>query len=228
MACDPHLKSSQSIRLPGPSDRTTICGTTGSGKTQFAVWVLSTQDITERPWVIIDYKNDELINSIQKAQVIDYERLPSRPGIYILKVLPGEDEEITNWFRRVWETEGIGIYVDEGFMVGQYNKWFNACLTQGRSKNIPMIVLTQRPVRCSPFCFSEATFIVIFDLIKRKDRQTVVDDVAGLDIDYRLPQYHCFYYDVTKKRLSSLKPVPDGDWILARIDSRLPRKKRAL
>lgn len=212
------------IRLPGPTDRLAIVGRTGSGKTQAALWHLSHVDFDRRPWVIIDYKNDDLINSIDRAQLIDYKVVPDKPGIYILKVLPRENDQISDWFRRVWEQEDIGVYVDEGYMVDPRDEWFEACLTQGRSKHIQMIVLSQRPVWLSRFVFSEASFFQVFDLTHAKDMDKVreyIRDDERFQLEKPLADYHSFYYDVGKRRLETFGPVPDADKMLAAIDGRL-------
>jgi hypothetical protein len=217
------------IRLPGSSDRTVVIGKTGSGKTQFAVWLLSTQDFHVRPWVVIDYKGDELINRIDKARDIDYSMVPTQPGIYILRVLPGEEDELSEWFKAVWSQENVGIYVDEGYMIGNRDKWYNACLTQGRSKHIPMIILTQRPLWLSRFSFSEASFMQIFGITDSDDRKTVKryieEDNRDL-IDVKLPEFWSWYYDVGRDKMVKFQPVPQGDVILASIDKRLPEGAR--
>ena len=175
----------QPVPLPGDTDRIAILGRTGSGKTQAAVDHLSRAGFEYMPWVIVDYKNDELINRIDRAQTISFDTVPDEPGIYILKVLPGEEDDLSEWFRRVWEQEDVGIYVDEGYLVDPRDRWFNACLTQGRSKHIPMIVLSQRPVWLSRFVFSEATYFQVFDLTHSKDmdkvREYVRDDEGQLE-----------------------------------------------
>lgn len=219
------------VRLPNSTHRVAVVGRTGSGKTFAAVWHLSRADFDVRPWVIIDYKNDVLINQIQKAIYIDYEELPTEPGIYILKVLPGEEEELSDWFRRVWAHEGIGIYVDEGYMINRHDKWFNACLTQGRSKQIPMIILSQRPVWLSRFVFSEADFFQVFDLTHSHDmakiREYIKDDERK-QLEKPLKDYNSFYYDVGKKRLETFGPVPDEKTLLASIDARIPQRRRKM
>lgn len=212
------------IRLPGPTDRLAIVGRTGSGKTQAALWHLSHADFDTRPWIIVDYKNDDLINSIDRAELIDYDTDLDKPGIFILKVLPGEKDEISDWFRRVWEQEDIGVYVDEGYMIDPRDKWFDACLTQGRSKHIPMIVLSQRPVWLSRFVFSEASFFQVFDLTHAKDMDKVreyIRDDDRLQLEKPLAPFHSYYYDVGKRRLETFGPVPEADKMLLAIDVRL-------
>lgn len=213
----------EDVRLPGPTDRIAIVGRTGSGKTQAAVWHLSHAEFDRMPWVVVDYKNDDLINSITRADLIDYSFVPDEPGIYILKVLPGEEDQLSDWFRRAWEQEDVGLYIDEGYLIDSRDKWFNACLTQGRSKHIPMIVLSQRPVWLSRFVFSEASFIQVFDLTHSKDmekvREYIRDDEGQLD--HKLEDFHSFYYNVGRRRLDLFGPVPPADELLQVIDSRL-------
>lgn len=214
-------------RLPSSSDRIVIVGRTGSGKSQAALWHLSMQSFDAMPWVILDYKDDEMINSIEKATLISYSDVPTKPGIYILKIMPGEDEELDAWLWKVWAKGGIGILVDEGTMIKRESKAFNACLTQGRSKRIPMIVLTQRPVNLSGYVFSESGFWQVFDLTKKADRKTVEENTI-IPWDYKLEDYHSYYYDVGKKKLVEFGPVPKADTILSNIDKRHPQKRRYL
>ena len=223
------MASNHKPRLPGPSDRTVILGQTGSGKTYGGVWLLSTQDIDRRPWLILDFKNDDLINGIEKSQYISFaDDLPTRPGLYILKCEP-YDERLDELFRRILDHTEIGVYVDEGLMVGQNNKGFNACLTQGRSLGIPMIILSQRPVKCATCVLSEATFWMVFFLIKKSDREKVADDTP-LPINYvdKLQPHHSWWYDVKRRNLTKFGPVPDEGVILGSIDGRLPKVRRTI
>jgi hypothetical protein len=235
--------SDDELREPGPDTRTAIVGRTGSGKTVAAVWILSRQDFDERPWIILDYKNDELLNSITRAELITYDELPELPGIYILKVLPGDKERVNAWFGEVWKHEDMGVLVDEGYMIDPRSEWFNACLTQGRSKRIAMVVLSQRPVWLSRFVFSESDFFMVFDLTHSDDMKTVAayirDDERGL-LERPLAPHHSHFYDVGRKRLETFSPVPQGEALVATIDERLalldllddegnpPPKRRAL
>lgn len=224
-------------RLPQTDDRIAILGKTGSGKTVAGLWHLSKQDIDARPWVVIDFKGDENINSIEKATDIDYSTNLSklRPGIYILRVMPDEEEELDAWFVKVWETENIGVMVDEGFMVGQRSRGFNMCLIQGRSKHITMIVLSQRPVWMSRYVLSESSFIQAFALNDRDDTKGVKRFVEDRDIEgrtvsvlNRLPRFHSYYYDVAEDDLRVLSPVPGVDEILDDIDAKLPTMRKTL
>lgn len=215
------------LRLPNSRQRIAVVGRTGSGKTVAALWHLSNANFDAMPWVIIDFKTDENINSIEKAQYITADDNPTRPGIYILQPAPGED--ITYFLERIWMRGNTGVYIDEGYMMGEnknVEQRFKTLLTQGRSKRIPMIVLSQRPAWISRFVFSEADFFQVFHLNDNRDQKTVEAFLpSGAFI--RLPDYHSIYYDVGKNSLRYLAPVPSEDEIVQKIGERLkPIRKR--
>jgi hypothetical protein len=217
------------IRLPGPSNRTTVIGRTGSGKSQFATWLLSTQNFDAMPWVIIDFKDEQtdIINRIDNVVLIDYDVIPEHPGIYMLKPRSGEvKNELSEWLDEVLIHGDIGLFFDEVFPMGQYNESFNTILMQGRSKNVPIICCTQRPSNVSTYCFSEASYCMIFDLSRVGDRKRVHEEFAFIPRNYELPEYHSYYYDVARKYDDKLGPAPDRKKILSLIKAKMPEPPR--
>jgi hypothetical protein len=182
-----------------------IVGATGSGKTQAALWHLSFRDFETKPWVIYDYKRDPSIESIPGAQELPTDEVPVDPGVFVTHPLPDEDIEPQMW--ELWNRGHAGVMVDEGYMVGRNNRAFRALLTQGRSRHVPMIVLSQRPVWMDRFVFSEAEYHQIFRLQHRKDREAVEQFVPA-DLEKRLPEYHSYYYDVGQNHVYVVRPVP--------------------
>jgi hypothetical protein len=211
------------IRLPGPRDRVAVVGTTGSGKTHGALWHLSNASFTARPWIIIDPKGEEKLELIEYAEEIPVGEVPKYPGIYVVRPIPSEFDALDEMLLDVWQRGNTGVYSDEGYMAGD-GAGINACLTQGRSKQIPMIMLCQRPVFVSRFVFSEASFLQVFDLHDKRDAKIVHDNLAPIPFsksEKLLPDYWSWYWDTRQKKLFKMRPVPSIDVIMAKINTRL-------
>lgn len=210
------------VKLPSTDNRTAVIGSTGSGKTQFSVWLLSTRDFHCRPWIIFDFKGDALLDDIG-AKEISLVSIPKEPGLYIVRPLPGDEILVSNFFNKCWATENVGIYIDEGYMVPKNDRWFRACLTQGRSKKIEMIVCSQRPVFLDKFVFTESNFFCIFNMNYAEDRKHVA---AYLDNrkPSLLPKYHSLWYDVGGQRSATLGPVPEAKTLIEIFNKRLDNK----
>jgi hypothetical protein len=216
------------IRFADDTQRTSIVGATGSGKTIAALWHLSMKNYNQKPWVIYDFKTDEAINEIENAHHSDVsEDPPETPGIYIVHPHPSQIPEVEEQMWKIWERGDTGVYIDEGYMVGNNNKAFRALLTQGRSRHIPMIVLSQRPVWMDRFVFSESEFFQIFRLQHKKDYENVQQFVP-IKLKERLPEFHSYYYDVGMNRVTVLKPVPDKDATVHTINTRLQRLQKVV
>lgn len=72
------------IKYPTDTERITIIGKTGSGKTQGAAWLLSGRSYTSKPWIVFDYKYDTLLNEIPGTKHIEVgSKLPKKPGLYL-------------------------------------------------------------------------------------------------------------------------------------------------
>lgn len=210
-----------SIQLPNDTQRLVIVGATGSGKTQAATWHLSKRSFTEMPWIVYDFKGDELLNSIEHAQhMTSGMDIPTRPGLYIVHADP-EDSGVESQLMQIWKQQNTGLYIDEGYMIDRNSKPFSLVLTQGRSRHIPCITLSQRPVWMNRFVFSEADYFQIFRLGWIKDIRKVQEYTGDKDITVRLPDYYSYYYDVSSDSMKVLKPVPDRETILDTFNYRL-------
>lgn len=221
-------KAQSKFRLPSNRQRLAIMGRTGSGKTQFAGWVLSEAPFDRQPYVIIDYKYDDLLNGSDRIREIGLDEIPKYPGLYILHPRPSVDDgAVEAWFWKVLDREKIGLYIDEAYMVPD-KAALQAVLTQGRSKNIPVIALTQRPTWISRFIFSEADYYSVFHLQDARDRQTVQSFLPAGLLDERQPPFHSRWHDVGHDLTFDLLPVPNAETILDRIDTRLSPKRHRI
>jgi hypothetical protein len=199
---------------PASDKRAVIVGSTGSGKTFVACWLLAFADWHKRPWYILDYKGDQLIRDIRATDIDVNEEPPTEPGLYRLALIPDmDDKALAKFFWRIWENENSGIYLDEGFMINRNDTAFKALLTQGRSKNIQMITLVQRPVFCSKFIFSEANHFYVMKLQIEDDRKYVSGYLDGTPIN-RLPRFHSYVYNADDQEGVHLGPVPGRAAIL--------------
>jgi len=215
------------VRFPNDSNRHAIIGATGSGKTQFGMWSLSRRSYDAMPWVIFDYKRDELIDAVDPIEIDVSELPPKHPGLYVVRPIPQvSDEAVEKALWKIHATGRCGLYIDEGYMLPNGGA-FRAILTQGRSLRIPCITLTQRPVFISKFVFSESEFFSVFRLTDRTDRKRVTEFVP-INQNYTLSQYSSYFFDVGTNELRKFSPVPSAEQIVERFADRMPRKRRTL
>lgn len=208
--------------FPTNTDRSILIGRTGSGKTQAGAWLLSHANFDEQPWIIVDYKYDSLLNEIEGVEHINFKKLPKESGLYIIHPHPHDEYLVDNMFFNIWAQEHTGVFIDEAYMTPNFRRYrgYDAMLTQGRSKHIPIISLTQRPCRVTPFAFSESDYFSVFHLNTRRDQLTV-EDYAPISMKKKLPAYHSHWYDVKRDKKYLMQPVENRGTILARFNERL-------
>lgn len=228
------------FRLPNDDEHVAVVGRNGTGKSQAGAWLLSERDLANQTNVIIDYKGEELFNSLTRIREITTRELPKENGLYILRAVPfeAEQEKMRSWLWKVWNRGNTGLFIDEGYMIpGEKDGPFQAILTQGRSLRIPVITLSQRPVGVNRFVFSEASHTMVFDLNDERDKDTirmftpkgfldwtpggemgVVDPYTGEKL---LPKFHGRWYNKKDNSRFVMKPVPAADEIIASIDAQL-------
>lgn len=194
------------FKIPNSSHRSTVLGRTGSGKTVLGSWLLSQQAFDRMPWTVIDYKGDELFNGLRYIREIGpNEKPPKHAGLYRMRPHPIHDADaVENWLMQVWERERQGVFVDETFMLPNKGA-FEGILTQGRSKHIPVIALSQRPAWISRYAYSEADHFFVFHLNTDDDKLKIRRMINGNAIE-QLPDYHSWYYSVKDNKLAVMLP----------------------
>jgi hypothetical protein len=220
---------SSPFRFPGGDARTCVLGATGSGKSTCALWLLSHQRLDRRPWVVFDFKREAIFDRIgfpPIQQLSLQSKPPSKPGLYLVSPRPGQDAFVDAFLWRVWEKENIGLFVDEAALMPEYGDAFPACLQQGRSKRIPIIACSQRPVGVARGLFSEANFFCVYRLTDRRDYK-VIEGFAPADMSRPLPPYCWHWYDVAQNRLLDMSPVPDPETTADAIAGLLPSRANA-
>lgn len=214
------------MRSPDDTQRHAIYGMTGSGKTTFALWQLSRRSYDRMPWIIVDFKRDPIIGQIPRLEEIDIDGKPPRSrGLYVVRPGPEDVDDgiVTQWFYKVWEAERIGLLIDESYMIKRYDQGLRAILTQGRSKRIPVIMLSQKPSWVSPFIHSESEFKSVFYLQMPEDIERVKEWLPPRrDIDPgTLAPHHSYWYCVPTREFASFGPCPNEDAVLDMFDNRV-------
>lgn len=201
---------SAQVGLPDASNRVTVVGSTGSGKTRFGIWLFSVARYGEMPRILIDFKGDDLIAKIEDAgyarEISIHGNPPTKPGVYILRPRPDQLAALDDFLWKVWKRGKTALFFDEGTMTAK-SKAVPSILTQGRSKKVPVITLSQRPAWLSRYVFTESEYFAIFRLNNKQDRDTVRDFVNTQEEVPRLP-YHSLWYDAGQDRAVIFSPVP--------------------
>lgn len=217
-------------RRPDTTQHLAIFGHNGSGKTVAALDHIAESAIDEIPYILYDFKRDEHIAAIPYAKEIPLDYLPREPGIYVIRPRRDTDDEaVERHMGRIYDRGYTGVYIDEGYMLQRSNRSFQYLQTQGRSKHIPIITVTQRPKMLpTPFIISEAAFFRLYDLTDNRDIDRVAEFIKYNVDPENLPKYHSYYYDVGRKQLDILGPARTPEQIMEIFDIRLrPPETRA-
>lgn len=209
-----------------PDSRATILGRTGSGKSRFALWLLSHADLAARPWVIVDIKRDRVFDRLVRSRAATLRRMGSYPGksergIQLYRPEMGDNAGIEDLLSALYRRGRCGIWLDEIHNLPQTTP-LNALFSQGRSKSIQMITCTQRPRQITRSAFTEADYYSVFHFNDRQDINRASEFIP-LPRGIELPRDHSsIWYDVRKNTLSRVLPVGTELSILDRIDDRSP------
>lgn len=215
--------------LPTYSDRIAIVGATGSGKTVAGIFHLSMMDLNARPWVIVDLKEEAHINAIEKAKHVGLDFTPKEKdrGIFIVHPRTRDEEAVNDLLERLYLRKDVGILMDEPDLANRSDAFVDI-LRKGRTRRLPVITLSQRPVDVSRYVFSEATFIRVYFLNDKRDWDTV-SHFTPFDGEEPLPKFHSLYYQVgDRENVWLLSPAPPVEESLARIDAQLAPKRMFL
>jgi hypothetical protein len=229
------------FEFPGPQDRVVVVGSTGSGKSTFALYLFAeSADFDKKPWILVDYKGERIIDALLRekdAELIKIDKDPPKvPGIYVLKPDPESQHAMADFLWKVYRRGKTGMFFDELSMIPEFKGVassggpLKAILTQGRAKNIPVYGLVQRPVEVNLHTFSEAQFISEFYLKKRADRDRVreylPDDEPIFEDESLLPKHYSRWWDDHRRVALILKPGPDAPAILDIIAARVHRMRK--
>lgn len=198
-----------------------------------AVWLFSHADFDRKPHIIIDYKDEDLFERLRKVapdtitELSVSAAIPKKPGVYIVHPRPKlDDDAIGDFLWRVWERQRTGVYIDECHLLPNDDA-LKACLVTGRSRQIPLTIISQRPVWVPREAFSEANHHIAFDVSRRDDRKTAGEFMMrnGEPIP-RYENHYSLWHDVVRNRRFAMMPPPKGEDSVKVIAARAPRRLR--
>lgn len=215
------------FRLPSAKERAVVMGRTGSGKTVFLTWLLSHASIEERPWIMIDHKDDNYLAKLPRVERIKLGEIPRHPGLYHVKARFTDDEKTDTYLHNILAKGNIGIFTDEGSSIPQREPRFlglKSIFAQGRSKRTPILFATQRPAHINKSVLSEGDFYALFHMQNEDDIDRVNKVMPRALTEKLLDEYHSHWYDVKQNASFTLGPVSE-DETMQRLDERLkPRR----
>lgn len=214
------------FKVPNARERAVVLGRNGTGKTVFLTWLLSLASIEERPWIIIDHKNDGYLKNLPRVQKIKIGELPKYPGLYIVNPKFSDDDAIDTYLHRILERGNTGIFTDEAASIPQREPKYlglKSIFAQGRSKRTPILLASQRPSWINRSVLSEGDYYASFHLLHDDDRATARKFMPEA-VENRLDDYHAHWYDVKQDAYFVIAPVSEDD-TMQRLDERLkPRR----
>jgi hypothetical protein len=199
------------VNFPRDDQHLTFAGRTGSGKTWGAVDMLSRR--LHMPWFVIDHKRDSTLASLRMRPIgLSPLSLPREPGLYHIApdrkgdIDRGALEELLS---RIFNRGRIGVYVDEGHLMG-FSPMIRRILVAGRDKKVPLMWVSQRAQSIDPFIWSQSTFYRAYALQTPNDIRRFNDNFP--EPYYAPPKYQSHYWDGeagVQYRLQPARPISE-------------------
>lgn len=170
-----------------------------------ALNMLAKRDFAEQAWIIIDHKEDDKIKALEADKIALNTRFMPDFGLHHLKIRYGKDdrEALESFLGRVFRKRNIGLYIDEGHLVGP-SPAIRTILVAGRSKRVPIMWCSQRASWIDSFIWSQAAYYRVFALQTGPDVKKFNENFP---IKYEpLPEFHSYYYDVKQGRVFQISP----------------------
>ncbi len=202
-----HIETDKHVLIPGM---------TGSGKSVLAetylagyehVIKLDTKDeVTERRrdglplWRgLTEGKDYTVIDTLAAIDGVETPKIIYTPNF------EEQTQEFYNaFFKYVYERENTIAWIDELMSVAEspnrYPPYLKACYTRGRSKNVALWALTQRPVDIPVICGANTTYFFVFDLNMDQDREKMYRITGQREMLSMPGEFNFWYYRVGERQ----------------------------
>lgn len=203
--------------FPDTTEHLAIAGRTGTGKTVAALDMLSRR--LEIPWIVIDHKRDSSIKRLSLPDMSLTPKLLPVEGLHHVKpaMTAIDKQKLETLLERVFKKGSIGVYVDEGHLMGMSDAIRNI-MVAGRDRHVPMMWISQRATFIDPFIWSQSSFYRVFRLQTKNDIKRFEENFPSRWTDPA--NYHSHYYDGRDGRQYYLGPCGPLEDSINRIDAR--------
>lgn len=172
--------TSLEILRPRRTDRATLTGQTGTGKTTLARYLLAAREYK----VIADYKGRidwpeyKLCRTLKQLVSAKEKSLLYKPN-YRESI---DEESQSSFWEFIFKRGGTTAYIDELAAIANRNTYpyyYGACLMRGRELGIEVWSATQRPTDIPQIALSEAEHFYVFYQSLPQDREKV-EAITGI------------------------------------------------
>lgn len=182
--------------------------------------MLAHRDMEKMAWILIDHKGDDNI------KLLPAEKLSTRPlflpknGLHVVRPKMGREhrQDLEELLERIFKHGKIGVYVDEGHLLGPSDA-VRTILVAGRSKKVPLMWTSQKANWIDSFVWSQSTFYRVFKLQTARDVKAVQDNWPTR---FEMPRdYRSRYFDGTTGNTFHLAPSDPIDRTVEKLDAKL-------
>jgi DNA helicase HerA-like ATPase len=178
-----------------PNERVAIVGKTGSGKSYFARALLS----GARRLIVCDAKGTLDAKSgwnLTHKWKDGYKELAGGKNARVRVLAPRTVDEWEQYFDDIYKLRDVIVYIDEMYGVGPASgsPGLKALYTRGRELGIGVWACSQRPKHVPLYMFSEAEWVIQFQLRLATDIERMVD-IMGPIAEYKLVDHNFIVFN---------------------------------
>lgn len=207
----------QILPLIDRGKRALIAGSTGSGKSVLAKWLISR---SPSRWVILNPKHTLAYQSLDDAVIVrsleigKTEKEMKRHRFVIVNpdsvyADPDTLDDYVMQLHTGWQN--LGLVCDELYTMhkgGVAGKGLLGWLTRGRELKQSFVGLTQRPAWLSQFLFSESDYLCSMRLGLTKDRKRMIEMTDNEMMGSKIKSHDWLWFPVVSEKLVHYGPVP--------------------